>query len=82
MIHTETDENSEANLYIFNIDSGGFVIISASKKVTPILAYSFENNFNTDGLGNAEYFINNYNRDIELVKSSDIEVNSYVSGPQ
>lgn len=79
MIHTETDENSEANLYIFNIDSGGFVIISASKKVTPILAYSFENNFNTDGLGNAEYFINNYNRDIELVKSSDIEINSYVS---
>ena len=79
MIHTETDENSEANLYIFNIDSGGFVIISASKKVTPILAYSFENNFNTDGLGNAEYFINNYNRDIELVKSSDIEVKSYVS---
>lgn len=73
MIHTETDGKSEANLYIFNIDSGGFVIISASKKVMPVLAYSFDNNFNTDGLGNAEYFINNYNRNIEYAKTSDME---------
>ena len=58
LIHTEIDDNNEANLYIFNIDEGGFVIVSASKNVKPILAYSFENNFNDDGLGNAEYFIN------------------------
>ena len=73
LIHTETDNNNEANLYIFNINEGGFVIIAASRNVKPILAYSFENSFNDDGLGNAEYFINNYNRDIEYAKSSNIE---------
>ena len=79
LIHTEADDNNEANLYIFNIDEGGFVIVSASKKVRPILAYSFENNFNDDGLGNAEYFINNYNRDIEHAKRYDIETEEAIS---
>ena len=79
LVRTETNDNNEANLYIFNISEGGFVIVSASKKVMPILAYSFENNFNDDGLGNAEYFINNYNRDIEYAKSSNIETDKYIS---
>ena len=60
LVHTETDGNNEANLYIYNINDGGFVIVSASRNVKPILAYSFENNFNDDGLGHAEYFINNF----------------------
>lgn len=79
LVHTETDENNEANLYIFNINEGGFVIVSASKKVRPILAYSFESNFNDEGLGNAEYFINNYNRDIEYAKSSNTETDKHIS---
>lgn len=79
LVHTETDGNNEANLYIYNINDGGFVIVSASRNVKPILAYSFENNFNDDGLGHAEYFINNYNRDIEYAKSLNIETDKYIS---
>ena len=79
LVHTETDGNNEANLYIYNINEGGFVIVSASRNVKPILAYSFENNFNNDGLGHAEYFINNYNRDIEYAKSLNIETDESIS---
>ena len=79
LVHTETDGNNEANLYIYNINDGGFVIVSASRNVNPILAYSFENNFNDDGLGHAEYFINNYNRDIEYAKSLNIETDESIS---
>lgn len=79
LVHIETDDNNEANLYIFNIDEDGFVIVSASRNVKPILAYSFESEFNDDSLGNAEYFINNYNRDIEYAKSSSIGVDERIS---
>ena len=79
LVHTETDDKNEANLYIYNVNEGGFVIVSASRNVKPILAYSFENNFNDDGLGHAEYFINNYNRDIEYAKTSGLEADESIS---
>ena len=60
LVYTITDKNLEANLYIFNIKESGFVIVSATKKERPILAYSFDNNFNDENYGNAEYFINLY----------------------
>lgn len=79
LIHTEIGSNNEANLYIFNIDDSGFVIVSASKNVRPILAYSFDNVIEAESLGNAEYFINIYNNNIEYVKSVDIKVDSSIS---
>ncbi|WP_257668295.1 C10 family peptidase [Parapedobacter tibetensis] len=47
------DENSEAAFYIINYENGGFVILSADNRVSPILAYSETNSFRTN---NAEYF--------------------------
>ena len=38
-------KNNEPLMYVVNFDSGGFVIVSATKKYFPILAYSDENNF-------------------------------------
>ena len=37
--------NGKATCYIFNFNEGGFVVVSADEKATPILAYSTENNF-------------------------------------
>ena len=42
--------SSEVNYYIANIENGGFVIIAGDDAVTPILGYSFENNFDTNNL--------------------------------
>lgn len=43
--HTEYDENGEAVYYRFSISGKGFVIVSASEMVTPVLAYSTESDF-------------------------------------
>lgn len=41
-------ENGKALIYIINYAKGGFLVLSAERKETPILAYSEENYFATD----------------------------------
>ncbi|NOU62085.1 Spi family protease inhibitor [Marinifilum caeruleilacunae] len=43
------DENCESLFYIINYKDGGFVIISADNRTTPILAFSDHNKFSLDG---------------------------------
>lgn len=40
-----TDENDCVRLYRFTLNAPGFVIVSASKSTPPVLAYSFDQNF-------------------------------------
>ena len=42
--HTQL-HNGVAAYYIFNFENGGFVMVSADKKTTPVLAYSTRNHF-------------------------------------
>ncbi|WP_324292971.1 Spi family protease inhibitor [Marinifilum fragile] len=42
------DENCEPLFYIINYKNGGFVVISADNRTTPILAFSDYNNFSLD----------------------------------
>ena len=45
---TETESDGIVDFYVFNISPlNGFVIVSATNNVTPILAYSTESNFNS-----------------------------------
>lgn len=74
LIHTELGTDNQANLYIFNIEGGGFVIVSASKESKPILAYSFKNNFGEEIPSAATYFINNYNNTINYLKESQDDI--------
>ena len=71
LIHTEKGCDDLANLYIFNIEDGGFVIVSASKESKPILAYSFTNSFSEEIPSTAAYFINKYNEIINYLKISE-----------
>lgn len=41
------DENDEIVYYINNYSEGGFVILAADTRSIPVLAYSFDNNFDT-----------------------------------
>ena len=70
LIHTEFGIDGQANLYIFSIEGGGFVIISGIKESKPILAYSFKNSFSEEIPSTAYYFINNYNNTIDYIKDS------------
>ncbi len=43
-------DGSKVNFYIANVQDGGFILISGDDAVTPILGYSFANNFDPDNL--------------------------------
>lgn len=42
---TVSDEDTNPLYYVFSINGGGFVVVSAHDAITPILAYSLENDF-------------------------------------
>jgi len=50
--------NEENLMYIINYENGGFVIVSADKRVTPILAFSETNNFIDEDLPGMSDWIN------------------------
>lgn len=72
LVNVQKGRDNQPNIYIFDIEDGGFVIVSASKKVRPILAYSFENNFGNEIPQTTSYFINNYNESINYHKESSM----------
>ena len=56
LFHTENGIDGQPNLYIYNVDGGGFVIVSASKNVKPVLAYSTEHSYEGEIPEPAWYF--------------------------
>ncbi len=53
------------NLYLFSIDGGGFVIVSADNHVQPILGYSLQSNLNVDNMpSNFASWLDCYDRQV------------------
>ena len=80
LFHTENGADGQPNLYIFNVEGGGFVIVSASKNVKPVLAYSLEHRYMGDIPETAWYFINSYSKNVDycdeqgvMMTNADIE---------
>jgi PKD repeat protein len=48
LVYTRTEADGTVDYYIFNIAPHGFVIVSATDIVKPVIAYSTESNFNTN----------------------------------
>ncbi|MCQ2286208.1 MAG: C10 family peptidase, partial [Bacteroidales bacterium] len=80
---TYYDENKEVKgntvktlipcFYVFNMHPG-FVVVSADDRATPILGFSTENDFNADDIpDNAQYFLNNYIKELKYVVDNEIE---------
>lgn len=65
LFYQSNNEKGQACFYIFNVDGGGFVIVSASKDTKPILAYSAENQFKDDMPDNVSYWLDGYRQYIE-----------------
>lgn len=64
--YTETDKNGEAVYYRFQIGEKGFILISATDLVAPVLAYSLESDYY--GNETATYMFKKYKEEIEHVK--------------
>ena len=60
------------NLYLFSIDGGGFVIVSADNHVQPILGYSLQSNLNVENLPtNLAAWLDSYDKQIRWSPSDD-----------
>ncbi len=65
------DKAATTCFYVFNIDRG-FVIVSADDRVTPILAYSNEGNFDGQNIPeNVAFFLDGYKREISSILAMD-----------
>ena len=54
----EANYSSNSWFYVFNVNGNeSFVIVSASDKVTPVLAYSFESGFNLNNICPAQQYL-------------------------
>lgn len=73
--------SSLVNFYIANISDGGFIIIAGDDAVTPILGYSFENNFdNTNLPPQFEALLESYRNEMEdLFTNSSITISTDVT---
>lgn len=78
IFYTENGDDGQANLYIFNVEGGGFVMVSASKNYKPILAYSLRNSYDGEIPGTAWYFIKNYSKNIDYCDERGILMNDEV----
>ncbi|MBN2890308.1 MAG: thiol protease/hemagglutinin PrtT [Bacteroidales bacterium] len=70
-------EKGENILYVFNIKNGGFVLVAADDNYYPIIGYSFDQNFKTEGQPeNVKWWINQYIQDIKYVKENNIKASN------
>ena len=71
-----SDKAATPCFYVFNIDKG-FVIVSADDRVTPILGYSTESNFDGPNIPeNVRFFLDGYRQEIRsILAMDDLEAN-------
>jgi hypothetical protein len=72
--------NDTEVFHIFNLEPQGFVIIAADQSVVPVLAFSTESDFYTDGTNPAaEAWIQNYAVQIESNIKNNVKASSEIS---
>ena len=70
LCYTWNDSHGDATMYVFNIGSDGFIIISANDDMPPIQGVSFNGAYRRDSLPpNLHWWLEAYNEDIEAVLS-------------
>ena len=77
LVYTESSAKDKTpNLYVFNMEGGGFAIVSADERTgSQILGYSFDNNFSAKGMpDNVKFWLGEYSRQIDYIKTHQPEV--------
>lgn len=72
LFHVEKGYDGQPNLYIYNVEGGGFVIVSASKNMKPVLAYSVRHSYDGEIPETARYFIENYSKNVDYCDENDV----------
>ena len=73
LYYTVTSDRGEACAYVFNVGTTGFVIVSASDNVRPILGYSQNGNFDaTNPHNGAMYMLETYKNSISYAIRENI----------
>ena len=72
--HIETDENGEPLYYRFQLNNQGFIIVSATELYHPVLAFSYESNYEASKESDA--FCNSYKKNIMAAKVSNAPVSA------
>ena len=72
-VSTFTTKDGTPSIYVFNLDGGGFVLVSAENRVKPILAYSTKGYYDASNVADGFYYtISSYNEEIEYVRNNRI----------
>jgi len=72
--------NGHLVYYVFNIDGGGFVIISASEKTVPVIGYSFEGKYGEGNMPcNFRAWMDQYSMQITEANLSKRAVPEYIT---
>ncbi|MDR0828828.1 MAG: thiol protease/hemagglutinin PrtT [Prevotellaceae bacterium] len=75
---TTTEQSSY--IYIFNLEDGGFVIVSADDRIMPVLGYADKGSINFNNLPpNARYWLASYERQIEYAIEHNIQPTAEIS---
>lgn len=73
LYYTVNSDQGEACVYVFNVGSTGFVLVSATDNVRPILGYSQNGNFDaTNPLNGAMYMLETYKNSITYAMKNNI----------
>jgi hypothetical protein len=72
--HVRSFEKTSAQYYVCDMKPNGFVVVSASSKVIPVLAYSFENSFAEESELPEGFLVwmDHYNQQIEYANTNNI----------
>lgn len=71
-VHTEINAQNQSLFYIFN-SGNGFVVISGDRNSTPLLAYSFNNQYQRDNvIPPAQMWFDHYAQQIALIKEDNV----------
>ena len=65
--------SGKESIYVFNYSDGGFVLVSADRRAAPVLAYSFESEFDIDNIAPAtQLWIDKYLEQYDLIVENDV----------
>ena len=71
----KSEETGKDCYHVFNFENGGFVIVCADRRGTPILGYSDEGSFVFDEVAPAtQGWLNQYMQQLDIIEAKNIEV--------
>lgn len=79
-VYTETDGNQNF-YYVFHINKGGFVIVSADDRLNPVLGYSFTHDFGIENQPpNVKWWVSQYSGQVKYAREKQLVPENSLTG--